>query len=61
MLNEADFLPSLLHKTTTYQQYQLVEINVVATLWVIDPPPAPLKKGGEEGSIKNWEKSFREG
>ncbi len=52
MLNEADFLPSLLHKTTIYQEYKLVEINLVATLQVIDPPQPPLKRGEKSEALK---------
>ena len=59
MLNEADFLPSLLQKTTIYQQYKAVEINVVATLQVIDPPQPPLKRGEKSRALKRKEKSFR--
>ena len=52
MLNEADLLPSLLQKTTIYQQYKAVEINVVAMLQVIDPPQPPLKRGEKSVALK---------
>ena len=52
MLNEANFLPFLLHKTTIYQEYKAVEVNVVATLWVIDPPQPPLKRGEKSEDLK---------
>ncbi|MFN4888100.1 MAG: hypothetical protein ACK5JB_07310, partial [Pseudanabaena sp.] len=52
MLNEANFLPFLPKKTTIYQQYNTVEINVVATLQVIDPPQPPLKRGEKSVALK---------
>ncbi len=52
MLNETNFLPSLLQKTTIYQQYKTVEINVLAMLEVIDPPQPPLKRGEKIEALK---------
>ena len=60
MLNETNFLPSLLQKTTIYQQYKTVESNVVATLQVIDPPQPPLKRG-EKSEVLKKERRFLEG
>ena len=54
MLNEADFLPSLLPKTTIHKQYKTVKINVVATLQVIDPPQPPLKRGENREDLKGF-------
>ena len=52
MLNEADLLPSLLQKTTIYQQYKAVEINWInqqlKNLGIKNSPPFLRGAGGDQ-------------